>query len=75
MNIDFKEVHFKHYPDTLWLPEQVMVTINWNGKVLRNTHAYSDFKVFNVGASEKIGKPKVAAVSPNKDGQKPTTTP
>jgi Tfp pilus assembly protein PilF len=70
MNIDFDEVHFKHHPDTLWLPEQVTVTIDWNGKTLRNTHAYSDFKIFNVGSSERIGKPKVAAVS-----SKSTVTP
>ena len=41
--------------DTLWLPEEVTVTLDWNGKVLRNTHEYSDFKIFNVDASEKIG--------------------
>lgn len=74
MNVDFQEVHFKHHPDTLWLPGQVTVTIDWNGKVLRNNHAYSDFKIFNVGSSEKIGKPKVATVSP-KGSQNPTATP
>jgi len=74
MNVEFEEVHFKHHPDTLRLPGQVTVTIDWNGKVLRNTHAYSDFKIFNLGSSERIGKPKVAAVS-SKGSQRPTATP
>ena len=73
MNIDFHEIHFKHHPGALWLPGQVTVTIDWNGKVLRNTHTYADFKVFNVDASEKIGKPKAAAES-SPGGQKSTVT-
>jgi len=64
LNINFNEVHFKHLKDAFWLPGQVTVTIDWNGKELRNTHEYSDFKLFNVEASEKIGNPKVSAASP-----------
>jgi len=63
MNVDFNEVHFKHQKEALWLPQEVSVTLNWNGKELRNTHDYSDFKIFNVDASEKIGKPKESARS------------
>ncbi len=63
MNIDYNEVHFKHLKEAFWLPGQVTVTIDWNGKELRNTHEYSDFKLFNVEASEKIGNPKVSAES------------
>jgi hypothetical protein len=62
-NIDFKEVHFKSLGAGLWLPEEVTVTLDWNGKVLRNTHEYSDFKIFNVDATEKIGKVKASADS------------
>ena len=62
-NIDFKEVHFKTLGGALWLPEEVTVTLNWNGKVLRNTHEYSDFRIFNVDASEKIGTVKASAGS------------
>jgi hypothetical protein len=61
LNVEFSEVHFKHLQEGLWLPEQVTVTIDWNGKGLRNTHAYSDFKLFNVDASERIGKPQGSA--------------
>jgi len=63
MNIDFNEVRFKHVRDPLWLPQEVTVNLKWNGKELRNTHDYSDFKVFNVEASEKVGKPKESARS------------
>ena len=43
-----------------WLPNDVMVTLGWNGRTLRNKHVYSDFLVSNVDASQKIGKPKEA---------------
>jgi len=58
--IDFNEVHFKKQPRSFWLPNSVMVTLDWNGRVLRNRHAYSDFLVSNVDSSQKIGKPKDA---------------
>jgi hypothetical protein len=56
--IDFGENHFKSNADGFWLPREVKVSVDWNGKSLRNKHGYSDFKLFNVGATEKIGRPK-----------------
>jgi hypothetical protein len=56
--IDFSENHFKSLAEGFWLPQQVKVSVDWNGKSLRNQHEYSDFKLFNVGATEKVGKPK-----------------
>ena len=35
----------------LWLPGQDTVTINGDGKMLRNTHAYSDSNIFNVDSA------------------------
>jgi hypothetical protein len=32
--------------------------VDWNGKHLRNEHRYSEFKLFNVEATDKPGKPK-----------------
>jgi tetratricopeptide (TPR) repeat protein len=61
LNVEFSEVRFKHLQEGVWLPEQVTVTIDWNGKELRNTHSYSDFSIFNVDASEKIGEPQGSA--------------
>ena len=56
--IGFSEVQFKKMPRKFWLPDNVMVTIDWNGRILRNKHAYSDFLVSNVDSSQRIGKPK-----------------
>jgi len=58
--IEFNEVHFKSIAEGFWLPAKVTVTIDWEGRTLRNEHDYSDFAVFNVDAMEKIGKPKGA---------------
>jgi hypothetical protein len=56
--IDFDEVWFDQTKEALWLPVQVVVTISRNGRVLRNTHAYSNFQLFDVQTSQKIEKPK-----------------
>jgi hypothetical protein len=56
--IAFGEVHFKDMAPGFWLPQRVTVTVDWNGKHLRNQHRYSEFKLFKVEATEKIGKPK-----------------
>ena len=56
--IDFGENHFKSIAQGFWLPREVTVRVDWNGKALRNKHEYSDFKLFNVGATQKVGKPK-----------------
>ena len=60
-DIDFSEVHFKSISEAFWLPHEVAVTVDWRGRVLRNDHEYSDFKVFNVDSKEKIGKPRKSA--------------
>jgi len=56
--IAFGEVHFKGMAEGFWLPQQVTVTVDWNGKHLRNEHHYSEFKLFQVEATEKQGNPK-----------------
>jgi tetratricopeptide (TPR) repeat protein len=71
MDVDFHEVHFARLNQSVWLPEDVLVSLDWNGKLLRNRHEYSDYKVFDVDASEKIGQPKGAEASSK---QSPSTT-
>jgi len=56
--IAYGEVHFKGLTAGFWLPRQVTVTVDWNGKHLRNEHEYSEFQLFQVQATEKVGKPK-----------------
>lgn len=52
--IHYAEVHFKNSTLSPWLPRDVVVTVEWKGKLLRNTHSYSDFQLFNVETKSKI---------------------
>lgn len=61
--IDFNEVHFKSATAGFWLPEKVTVTIDFQGRTLRNQHQYSDFALFNVDSRQRIGKPPGAPVN------------
>jgi tetratricopeptide (TPR) repeat protein len=45
-DIRFAEVNFPEVPLTFWLPRAVVVTVRWNGKLLRNQHSYSHFRLF-----------------------------
>ncbi len=49
----FSEVQFKSGFPALWLPREVVVTIEWRGQLFRNYHHYSDFKLFKVETEEK----------------------
>jgi hypothetical protein len=59
--IDFNEVQFNSVKRKFWLPGQVTVTLDWDGRTLRNKHQYSDFLVFNVQQSSRTGMPKQAS--------------
>lgn len=59
-DINFGEVHFKQAPRSFWLPKAVTVTLDWNSRLLRNDHAYSDFLVSNVESTQRISRPKNA---------------
>ena len=58
--IDYGETRFKETAEAFWLPQEVTVTVDWNNRVLRNMHRYSDFKLFNVDVKDKIAKPQAA---------------
>jgi Tetratricopeptide repeat len=58
--IEYQEVRFKSSHQGFWLPRQVAVTVEWNGRIMHNEHRYSDFELFDVRIHEKIGKPKNA---------------
>ncbi len=51
--IQFGEVRFKQIGSPQWLPLNVAVTVEWRGRILRNLHTYSGFKLFNVNIHEK----------------------
>ena len=61
--IAYGPVSFKAIGRELLLPQQVTVTVDWNGRHLQNEHQYSEFKLFNVDATEKrLGRPGPAPV-------------
>jgi tetratricopeptide (TPR) repeat protein len=51
--IHFKEVSFKEVATAFWLPQEVSVTVDWRGRIYRNWHRYSGFKLFNVETKEE----------------------
>lgn len=70
--IEYQKVHFKSSHQGFWLPRQVAVTVDWNGRVLHNEHRYSDFELFDVSTHEKIGKPKQAGSNIPNPNNNPT---
>ena len=68
----YGEVHFKDMDAGFWVPQQVIVSVDWNGKHLRNEHRYSEFKLFRVEATEKIGTRKEPGQAPKPTSDPPT---
>lgn len=64
--IRYQEVAFKEVATALWLPQEVDVTVELRGRVYRNQHHYSEFKLFNVETKEQRKK---QAASPAPIGQ------
>ena len=64
--IAFGPVYFNSIGKGFLVPRQVSVTVDWNGKHLRNEHTYSDFKLFNVEAFDKPGKPSELGQTSNR---------
>jgi len=63
----FGEVHFREMSMGFRLPQHVTVSVDWNARQLRNEHRDSEFRVFNVEATEKRGKPKDTGQTPKGD--------
>jgi len=60
----FREVQFKELAGSFWFPQEVAVTVDWRGRVFRNWHRYSEFKLFNVEATETRKAPSLPAAPP-----------
>jgi hypothetical protein len=54
----FGEVQFRQNAKPLWIPREVVVTLDVNGQLFRNTHHYSHYKLFNVKAKETQAAPE-----------------
>jgi hypothetical protein len=55
--IDFKDVDFPGLPTKLWLPRDVLVTVQCNGNSFRNRHRFSQYKLFSVEGQDGPKKP------------------
>jgi tetratricopeptide (TPR) repeat protein len=55
--IEYSPVRFKQVSKEYWLPQKVQVTVDWKGREYRNTHTYSEFKLFNVKSEEHLKAP------------------
>ena len=53
----FGEIQFKTISETFWLPQEVLVTVDYNGDLYRNRHHYSDYQALTVSAQDKITPP------------------
>lgn len=56
--IEYAPVNFSAHKVSMWLPESADVYIQFQGHYLHHQHRFSNFKLFWVGTSEKIGSPK-----------------
>jgi hypothetical protein len=56
--IDYKPVSFQKHKVDLWLPENVDTYIQYQGHFLHHYHHFTNFKLFWVGATQKISDPK-----------------
>jgi hypothetical protein len=57
--IVFSEVRFASIPAAFWLPREVTVTLDANGRLYRNRHRYGEYQVLTVAAEDKIQLPPV----------------
>ncbi len=56
-DISFSAVEFPNIAQRFWLPEEVVVTMDWNGKTYRNRHRYADYRVFTVQSYQQVDRP------------------
>ena len=55
--IDYQPVQFHSTGQSLWLPQTAELYVERKGKRFYRRHMYSDFRLFNVDASQKIQAP------------------
>ncbi|HEV3277816.1 MAG TPA: hypothetical protein VG860_13435 [Terriglobia bacterium] len=61
-DVSYGPVLFKSKNQTLWLPQDVAVTVSWNKRMYRNVHRYSNYQLFQVGTREKTKTPKPSSL-------------
>jgi tetratricopeptide (TPR) repeat protein len=58
-SVDYGEVRFKTAKTRLWLPERAEIYFEFRHHRYHRIDSFANYKLFAVGASEKIGQPKV----------------
>ena len=58
-DVTYDKVQFKEEPSPVWLPREVAVTVAFKDRQWHNLHRYSDFRLFQVKASEHIRDPNL----------------
>lgn len=56
--IEYKPVSFRKGKVEMWLPERAEVYFDFRNHRYHRVHSFSDYMLFSVSASEKIGSPK-----------------
>jgi hypothetical protein len=75
VSIDYAPVQFQTSKVTLWLPQTAVAYSQYDKYQLVKRHAYSDFKLFSVGTTSVIEKPKIPGVqTPPPEAQRPDSS-
>ena len=67
LNGDTTEIYYDEHrfgtkAMSFWMPREVTVTLRFSGIAFRNTHRYSDYKLFSVESFEKREPPSNSRV-------------
>lgn len=62
-SVDYGAVAFKTKHINLWLPKDADLYFDFRGHRYHRNHTFENYKLFSVGASQKIEDPKEASVS------------
>lgn len=68
-SVDYGTTHFTAKNTTLWLPKSAELYFDFRHHRYYRRHTFENYKLFSVGASQKIGQPK--ETTPSQDGSKP----
>ncbi|HKS66035.1 MAG TPA: tetratricopeptide repeat protein [Candidatus Acidoferrales bacterium] len=58
-SVDYGPVEFKTGKTQLWLPKSAEIYIDFRRHEYYRRHSFENYKLFAVGASQKIGEPKI----------------
>lgn len=63
----FGKIEFRQVPSALWLPREVVVSLESDGQIFRNRHRYFRFRLFSVEADQKPKGPESTPQGPKNE--------